>query len=170
MSGLPGQRVPRLLSHLLQGVAKAGRNGRRDSALDKRRLAQQHALAPFLGQQVERHLRREHGAAEIHEDQHAVGRPRLVDGTRDEKGIGAQRPARLVETAGDRDLQSFRAHLRGELRHALGEFRAVADQDQPDHGVVPPPSCPASVSAAVCSSSQDEVAPGSWWPALRSPR
>ena len=29
---------------------------------------------------------------------------------------------------------------------------------------------PARVAAAVSSSSQDDVAPGSWWPALRSPR
>ena len=170
MGGLGGQRTPSLASHLLQGVAEAGRNSRRDGALGQRRLAQQHALAPLLGQEVERHLRRQHGAAEVHQDQHAVGRPRLADGARHENGVGTQRLARLVETAGDRDPHFVRAHLRGEFSHTLGKLRAVADQHQSDHGTAPRRFSPASVSAAVCSSSHDDVAPGSWWPALRSPR
>ncbi len=47
-----------------------------------------------------------------------------------------------VETAGDPDAQALAAHLRGQLRHALGELRAVADQDQSDHGGVPGASGP----------------------------
>ena len=168
--GLRGQRPPRLRRHRLEGVAEAGRDSRGHGALDERRRAQQHALTPFPRQQVQGHLRRQHGAAEIHEDQHAVGRPGLVDGPHHTKGVGAQRATGLVEPAGDRDPQSLRAHLRGELGRALGELCAVADQDQPDHGAAPPCHPLASVSAAVASRSQDDVAPGSWCPALRSPR
>ena len=79
----------------------------------------------------------------------------------------------LVETAGDPDPQACAAHLGSQLRHGLGELRAVADEDQPDHGYVPGraggPSG-ASASAAARIRSHEEVAPGSWCPALRSPR
>ena len=57
-------------------------------------------------------------------------------------------------------------HLGGQLGHALGEPRAVAHQNESDHEADPANS----VAAAVSSSSQDEVAPGSCVPALRSPR
>ncbi len=50
--------------------------------------------AALLGQQIQGHLRREHGAAEVHEDQHAVVGPDLVDGSRDPRGVGAERRRR----------------------------------------------------------------------------
>jgi len=78
--------------------------------------------------------------------------------------------AGLVEAAGDPYSEAVAAHLRGNFRDSFGELGAVANEDQADHGYDAGRSAGASVAAAVSRRSHDEVAPGSWCPALRSPR
>ena len=122
----------------------------------------------LLVQQVEGQLGGEDGAAEVHEDQDAVLGPHLLDRAQHLGRVRAQRAAGLVQAAGGADAHVRPRHLRGQLGHALGEPGAVADDDEADHGYAAPAS--ANAAAAASSSSHDEVAPGSWWPALRSPR
>ena len=105
-------------------------------------------------QQLHGHLRREQSAAEIHEHENAVGRPHLLNGSRHLQGIGPEHIPRLVQAAGDGDAQPLPADRRGELCHAFGELRAVADENETDHDE-------ASVSAAAFIRSHVEVAPGS---------
>ncbi len=157
MRGLGRQTAAGLRGHLVEGAAEARRYSGGHGALDQRRFAEQDAVASLRRQQVEGHLRREHGAAEVHEHKDAVGRPRLRDGPRHEHGVGAQRTAGPFESAGGRDAQVRPAHLGRELGHAGGELRAVADQHQSDQGTVPA----GSEVAAVSRSSHDDVAPGS---------
>jgi len=164
VSGLGAQRPASLCGHLLKRVAEPGGDRGGHGSLHERRLGEQDALASALRQQVQGHLRREDGAAEVHQDQDAVLRPHLLDGARDAPGVGAERVAGLVEAAGDPDAQPVAAHLSGQLGHALGELRAVAHKDEGDHGYVPgrAEGAPgANASAAACIRSHDEVAPGS---------
>ena len=109
--------------------------------------------AALLREQIERHLRREDGAAQVHQDQDAVLRPHVVDRPHHEGRVGPERPSRLIQPAGDPDPEVVAAHLRRQFRHPLGEPGAVADEDESDH---------ARVSAAVAIRSHEEVAPGSW--------
>ena len=155
--GLGRQTAAGLSGHLVEGTAEARRHSGGHGALDQRRFAEQDAVAPLRRQQVEGHLRREHGAAEVHEHKDAVGRPRLRDGPRHGHDVGAQRTAGPFESAGGRDVQVRPAHLGRELGHAGGELRAVANQHQSDQGTVPA----GSEVAAVSRSNHDDVAPGS---------
>ncbi len=178
VGGLRHQSAARLFFHLGERLAEARGDRRRHGSLDERRLAEQDAGTLLRREELEGHLGREDGAAEVHQDQHAVLRPRRLDGVRDAHGVGAQRVSRLIEAAGRGQPQVLAAHLGGQLGGALGQPGAVTDEDDADHGAARPgpespgvgSSTPASTSAAACSSSQDDVAPGSWWPALRSPR
>ena len=159
----------------LQRVAQRRRHARRHSALHQRGLGQQHPTAPLLLEQVDCQLGGEDGAAEVHEDQHAVVGPDVLDRRQHLRRIGAESAAGLVQPAGGAHAHLRPRHLRGELDHAFGESRAVADDDEADHRdqaafAAPAAGAPPSVRAAASSSSHDDVAPGSWWPALRSPR
>ena len=124
--------------------------------------------ASLLVQQVDGQLGGEDGAPEVHQDQHAVVGPHVVDRAQHPGRVRPERACRLVQPAGGADAHVRARHLRGQLGHALREPGAVADDDEADHGYAAPAS--ANVAAAASSSSHDEVAPGSWWPALRSPR
>ena len=85
----------RRLGARLQRVAEPGRHGRRHGALHQRRGRQQHLAAPFVVEQVQRELRGEQRAAQVHEHQHAVVRPgvRRWPGPRERRRCPA-RPAR----------------------------------------------------------------------------
>ena len=166
LSGLGGQAAAGRGGHLLQGPADAGRHRGRDGALHERRLREQHASAPVLVHEVDGQLGRKDGAAQVHEDQDAVRGPGVLHGSQHLRRVRAQCAAGLVQTAGGADAHVGPGHLGGQLGDTVGELRAVADEDEADHGYVGS----ASVRAAVSSSSQDDVAPGSWCPALRSPR
>ncbi len=154
--------------HGLQRIAEARGHRRRHGALHERRLGQQDRRASLLVQQVDGQFRGEDGAPEVHEDQHAVRGPHLLDRAQHLGRVRPERSFRLVQPAGGADAHVRTRHLRGQLGHALREPGAVADDDEADHGYAAPAS--ANAAAAASSSSHDEVAPGSWWPALRSPR
>ena len=94
--------------------------------------------------------------------------PHLLDRAQHLGRVRPERSFRLVQPAGGADAHVRTRHLHGQLGHALREPGAVADDDEADHGYAAPAS--ANAAAAASSSSHDEVAPGSWWPALRSPR
>ena len=158
-------------------VAEPGGHGGGDGSFDQRRGGEQYLASPRLVEQVGGQSGGEDGAPEVHEDQHAVPRPHVLDGAQHPGRVGAQGAAGLVEPAGGADAHLRPGHLRGQLGDALRERRAVADDDEADHGYAGSASAPAapagdraSTAEAVSSSSQELVAPGSWWPALRSPR
>src|SRR5256885_12963891 len=70
-------------------------------AFDKGRVAEQHATAS-VGELLHRHLRAEHGAAEVDQDQHALRSADLLDRGQDGGGIGSKPSVRGA--AGDGDL------------------------------------------------------------------
>ena len=127
-------------------------------------------------EQVQRQLGAEHGAAEVHQDDDAGGTVDPLDGLLDLHGVGAER--RLVEPG--RDLDPHRTavqHLVGQRQRGPRQRPAVRDDDDAD--VLPPEvitavprplQVEARLAAAAATSSATLVAPGSWWPTLRSPR
>ena len=146
--------------HSVQRVAEPRGDSRGHGALHERRLREQELAAPLLVQQVDGQLGGEDGASQVHQDQHAVLRPHLLDRPQHPRRVGAERALRRVQPAGAADPHPGTGHLGGELQDAFREPGAVADDDEADHGYPAPPS-PASVSAAVRRSSHDDVAPGS---------
>ena len=152
----------------LKRIAQAGGHCRRHGAFHQRCLGQQDCPASLLVQQLDGQLRGEDGAPEVHEDQHAVPGPHLLDRVQHLDGVRPERSLGLVQPAGGADAHVRTRHLCGQLGHALREPGAVADDDEADHGYAAPVA--ANAAAAASSSSHDEVAPGSWCPALRSPR
>ena len=177
MRRLARQRRRRLRRDL-GAVGAAGRGHRRDDEpLDERGRAQEHPGALLVVEQLDGQLGREQRAAEVHQHDDA---PALVGGRdrlRDPARVGPEG----VRVQARRDLHGHAAavqHLARQRDRGVGERPAVGDHDDPD-----PPvrvaGCPRAhrarqdppmAVAAAAMSSVDEVAPGSWCPALRSPR
>ncbi len=177
---LGAERAPRLGGHPVP-VGTAGRgHGGHAQPLDERSRAQRDALPQGRVEQVERDLGGEHGAAEIHEDDDAGAGVGSGDRVGDADGVGAEAP--VVEPRGllETDVVPVQHHARERDRGA-GQGPAVGDDDETDgtdgtswihrrgtrgaHGASAGSAC-----AAAAISSAAEVAPGSWWPTLRSPR
>ncbi len=162
------ERAARLRRDVLALGPARGRHGGHAEPLHQRGGAERHTLPQLGVDQVERQVGGEHGAAEIHEHDHAPPGVRAHDGVGHPDGIGAERP--VLEAR--RHLQPDAVpveHLRGETDRGLGERPAVRDDDDAD-GRVRHGTCGGSVSAAAATSSAADVAPGSWCPTLRSPR
>jgi hypothetical protein len=147
--GLDLGSPPGVCGHFVQTGAGGSEDDGRDQPFHQRRLRQHDRRVGGVAAEVERKLGAEDSAPE-----HAV-----------------------VESGGDRDRRRRTPdHLQRQLDGRLGQLTAVGDDDDPDHvgflvgvlcgshGVV------ANAAAADWSSNAAEVAPGSWWPALRSPR
>ena len=89
--------------------------------------------SPVVAAQLERQLCAEHRAAEVHDDEHTVGRGDEVDGFFHSGSVGAEHVA--VETGGDLDGWRCAAdHLEGELDGGIGQPAAVGNDDDSDHG------------------------------------
>ena len=130
-------------------------------------------------EQVEGELGAEHRAAQVHEHDDAGRAVDLLDGLLDLR----RRPCRTwSRRARRRPRCADRAavqHLRGQRDRGPGQRPAVRDDDDAD-GRAPPAHRPSSLGrqadAALvdgdraATSSATLVAPGSWWPTLRSPR
>jgi hypothetical protein len=148
--------------------AGTGRRGHRgdNQPFDHRSRAEYDPVADAVLQEVERELGGEYGAAQVHQDHDAVAAVGGRDGVHDRDRVGAER--RLVQPGGDLDPDRARVHhLRREPDRRARQGAAVGDHHDADHRSQLP--VPSVVPAAV-SSSVTEVAPGSWWPTLRSPR
>ena len=160
LSGLSG-----VGGDLGQRRAGGGEGDRSDKAFDDRAIREHDGAVAGVAAQLEGQFRAEHGATEIHDHEHTVGRGDAVDGFFHSGGVGAEYVA--VETG--RDLDGWRCaadHLQSELDGGVGQPAAVGNDDDPDHGDL---TLNAN-RAAASNSNAEEVAPGSWWPALRSPR
>jgi hypothetical protein len=157
VGGLGVQPPSGLGRHLGQRLAEPGGHDGGHRPLRQRRVAQQDPVPPVLGQEVDRHLGRHDRAAEIHQHQHPVVGPHVLDGGHDQRGVGSQRVARLVEPTGGGDLHLVGAHAPGQLGHALGQRVTVRDDDHPDHGAerYPLPFCRPSVSLSDTSGRQN---------------
>src|SRR5438445_6381790 len=92
---------------------------------DEGRVAEQDA-AVAVRELLDRHLRAEHGAAEVDEDQHALGPTDLLDRAQDRGRVGAQPP--VGGAAGHRDLHLALGHLGGELTDPFRQLAAVRDE------------------------------------------
>ena len=102
-----------------------------DRALDQRRRGQLDRAAVGIAH-LDRQLRAHQRAAEVHQHEHAVGRPDRVDRGHHPRGVGADRA--VVQAAGGGDRDVLAAHLARELGDAVGQPRAVRDDDEADHG------------------------------------
>ena len=126
------QRPGRLERHPLQRLAQPRGHRRRHRALDQGGGAQQHPAAALLGEQLQRHLGGEQGAAQVHEHQHPALRPGRLDGGGDPHRVGAQCGLGWLHAPRRDDPDLLPGHRPGQLRGPLGELGAVRDQDQPD--------------------------------------
>lgn len=171
----PGARRPQVLDlrletplglgrDLLERGSRTRRHDRGDQTLDERGGGDPHPSRRLGIDELESHLRRQDGAAQVEQHQHPVGGVRGRDRLRDRGRVRTER--RLVQPCGDLDRRSgFRGHhLLRQTDRRDRERSAVRDDGDADHGRQ------ARVLAAASTSSVTLVAPGSWTPALRSPR
>ena len=158
--GLDLRRVGGLGRHLGQRRTAGGGDDGGDEAFDDRGL-RQHDRRCVVAGQLDGQFGAEHGAAEVHEHEHAVGCAGALDRGPDVGGVGAEDPT--IEPGRDLDGGPCPVHhLQCQFDGGFGQPATVGDDDDADHGV--------RVAAAASRSSAAEVAPGSWCPALRSPR
>ena len=157
-----------LAAHLFEGAAAGRAHGGRHGALDERGRAQNHraALLPAAREHLQRDVRAEEGAAQVHEQQHALRAAHALDRPQDPGGIGADRMLGIVDPRG-RGGPHLGRNLRDELEHAPGERFAVRDQHQADHAFSPAYS---TALRRACIRMSVLAAPGSRCPALRGPR
>ena len=128
LRGLRRQRAARLGGDLGQRRAAARPRSRGDRALDERCGGHHHGPAGL--EHLERDLGAHQRAAEVHQHEHAVVGADALDGRADALGVGADRA--VVDPAGRLDQHLAPAHLRGQLGHALGQPRAVGDENEVD--------------------------------------
>ena len=139
---LAGEPAAGFSGHRVERGAHLRRDRGRHRAFDQRGLAQLDPFALLGFQQVEGHLGRQHRAAQVHQDEHAVLGPRAFDRLHHEDGVGADRVVGHVETAGGLETDVRPAHLARELGDAFGDAEAVGDDHDPDHDVLRSPSGP----------------------------
>ncbi len=159
------QRLGGLACDLDGGGARIGGHRGHDQALDQRRGGEDDAAAAVVVQELHGEFGGQDSAAQVHQHDDPVATIGSVDGVVDGHGVGSQ--GAVVEPGGD--LDGGRAavqHLGGQCNSGVRERSAVRDHHDADRHV----SGPAKASAAAATSSAADVAPGSWWPTLRSPR
>src|SRR5829696_10258461 len=123
-----GGRPPGRLLDLVQGGAGGRLDGGEHGALDHRSFGNADPAAELLlDELVDGQLGREHGRAQIDQDQHPVAVVGGRDGLGDQVGIGAD--AAVVGAAGGPDAHAL-AHLPGHLDHALGDLGRVGHDHQ----------------------------------------
>ena len=137
MRDLPGESASGFLSDALERRSQLRRDGCGNRSLHDRRLAEQDVGATLLRHELERHLRREDRASQIHKDQHPVVGPRPVDRIHHQHGVGADRMVGQVQTPGGLEPHVRSAHLAGELGDPFRDAMAMRDDDDSDHGRVP---------------------------------
>jgi hypothetical protein len=163
-----GERRGGLRGHLRAPGAASRRDGRNDEPFDERGGAEQDLLPGSVVEQVQGEFGGEYGTAEVHQDDDAV--PGVRRGDRGDDLRRVRTEGGVVEARGDFDpCRRGVRHLAGETDRRSGEGPAVRHDDKADHDDPPTPEWPSSVAAA-WSSRVTDVAPGSWWPTLRSPR
>ena len=113
--------------HGLQGFAKAGVKGSHDGALHEGRVAQETVPPPVFRQHFESQFSRHDSAAQIHQQEHAVFTPDLINGGKHPGGVGTKCLTAVREAAGLTYGDLTTGHLRGQLMYAGGEFGAVGD-------------------------------------------
>ncbi len=132
-----------------------------DQAFDQRSCSEVDTLSEIGIEQLERQLAAEHGTPQIHQHDDSVTIVDLLDRCLHRDGICAERT--IGDTGGDGHRHGPAGnHFESEVDRGFGQGTTVADDDQTDHH--------ASVATAAVNSIAVEVAPGSWWPMLRSPR
>ena len=126
------QGTPCLSRDVCQRRPRASSDGGNDGSLGQRSVAQQDPLPPALVEQFQCRLRRQDGAAEVHDHQHAVLGPCPLDGRCDQGGARPESASGLHTSRG-LDGNGGAAHLPGKFDDPLGEARAVGDDNQADH-------------------------------------
>ena len=132
LCGLSLQPAACLIRHLRERLTESRGNCRGHRSLDERGLAEEHRLALFRRQEVECGLSAQHGAAEIHQHEHAVSRVGPADRLHDANGVGAEGPG-LGQPSGELQFHVGAGHLRRELADARRQRFAVGDDHDPDH-------------------------------------
>ena len=84
---------------------------------------------------IQRRLRAQYGAAEVNEDQDAIGVIGGINSSHDAHGVGADGVIGIVDTGGSVDSGGIGAHLRREFGQRLRECGMMRDEDEVDHDV-----------------------------------
>ena len=123
--GLLGRQRADRFGRDFGGTGAAGSSdGCHDESLDQRRGAQRRAFTNGGIDHVERHLGREHGAAQVHQDDDAVAVVRAGDGLDDGGGVGAEGGRVEARRYGDAHLAAMQ-HLRGQGNRRVSQCPAV---------------------------------------------
>ena len=156
-----------IVKHLLERPAGHGAYRSRDGALNQGSLTQDDVRPSLWRQHVQRSLGTHQGAAQVHQHEHTFVAVDAVDGSQDLERIGADRGLGNVRPARSRQRDAPLHHLLDDVEHTLRQERAVRNDDDSNHDDVYSGS---TALHKARKSSVVEAAPGSMWPALRSPR
>ena len=124
-----------LSGNLGERGARTGGHHRGDKPFDERSGRYPYPLRRRGVDELQRHLRRQHSAAEVEQHQHTVGRVDGRDRLGDRRGIRTER--RLVQAGRDPDPGSRLSghHLLGQPHGGVGERSTVRDDDDADHRI-----------------------------------
>ena len=129
-------RAPRASrGDLLQRCAAAGGHRSGHGALDQGPALSRTGPMARL-EQLDGELGAHQRAAQIHEDQHPVGRHGPVDRGPHPVGVGPEHGGvGVLDPAGRLERQLLARHLPGQRNDAVGQRLAVGDDDDADHGL-----------------------------------
>ena len=95
----------------------------------QRRFAQEHISALLVGQEIQRRLRAQQGAAQIHQDDHAIVAVDRVNSLHDLHRVRADGVVSIVDAPRDGQRYAPLCHLLGQLANALGQPGAMGHDD-----------------------------------------
>ena len=126
---LGGQGAFGLGQHHLHRRADHRLHRRGHRPFHQRRFAQEHISALLVGQEIQRRLRAQQGAAQIHQDDHAIVAVDRVNGLHDLHRVRADGVVSIVDAPRDGQGYAPLCHLLGQLANALGQPGAVGYDD-----------------------------------------
>ena len=126
---LHGQRALGLGQHLGHRRADHGLHRGGHGPLHQWSLAQVNVGALLVGQEIERRLRAQQGAAQIHQHDHAVGAIDGLDGRQHSRGVGADGVVGVVDAPGHGQRHAPLRHLLGQFAHSFGQLGAMRDDN-----------------------------------------
>ena len=85
--------------------------------------------ALLVGQEVQRRLRAQQGAAQIHQNHDPVIAVNVVDGRHHFHGVGANGIVGIVDSPGHGQRHAPLGHLPGEFPNAFGQLGAMRYDD-----------------------------------------
>jgi hypothetical protein len=123
----------RFVRDFREGCAGGGQGGCGHGAFHQRSAAQFDVRALLPAQQFQRSFGAQHGAAEIHENQHSVLAVDRFNGLEHLECIGTDGVFGIGRAPGSGYAHAALRHLARQIAHTLSQLGAVRDNHQPDH-------------------------------------